>query len=109
MYPQVVIHPHKEKAIERKHPWIFSGAIQSTSRTIENGEIVSVVDVKKNVLAIGHFQNGSISVRVLSFEDVAIDQQFFNDRLQNAFELRKKLNLTNNDETNIYRLVHAEG
>ncbi len=109
MYPQVVINPHKEKAIERKHPWIFSGAIQSISRNIEDGEVVSVVNTKKDVLAVGHFQNGSISVRVLSFEDVAIDQQFFNNRLQNAFELRKKLNLTNNSETNIYRLVHAEG
>jgi len=109
MYPQVVLHPHKEKAIERQHPWIFSGAIKSTSRNIEDGEIVSVVNYKNEVLGVGHFQNGSISIRILSFSDVSIDQSFFNQRIKNAFELRQKLNLTHNTETNIYRLVHAEG
>jgi 23S rRNA (cytosine1962-C5)-methyltransferase len=108
-YPIITLLPHKERSIERMHPWIFSGAAKSMPENLIEGEVVSVVSSKGNPLATGHYQNGSIIVRVLSFDDAQIDQSFFNERLSNAFELRQKLNLTDNSETNIYRLVHAEG
>lgn len=108
-YPIITLLPHKERSIERMHPWIFSGAAKSMPENLIEGEIVSVVSSRGNPLATGHYQNGSIIVRVLSFDDAQIDQSFFNDKIKNAFELRKKLNLTDNSETNIYRLVHAEG
>lgn len=104
----IQIHKHKINSIERKHPWIFSGAIQSDVSEITDGEIVTVLDNKKNFLARGHFQHATISVRILSFEDTELDQAFFNEKIQNAIDLRKKLNLIRED-SNICRLVHGEG
>ena len=104
----IQIHKHKINSIERKHPWIFSGAIQSDVSEIIDGEIVTVLDNKKNFLARGHFQHATISVRILSFEDTELDQAFFNEKIQNASDLRKKLNLIRED-SNICRLVHGEG
>jgi 23S rRNA (cytosine1962-C5)-methyltransferase len=104
----IQIHKHKINSIERKHPWIFSGAIQSDVSEITDGEIVTVLDNKKNFLARGHFQHATISVRILSFEDTELDQAFFNEKIQNAINLRKKLNLIRAD-SNICRLIHGEG
>ena len=104
----IQIHKHKINSIERKHPWIFSGAIQSDVSEITDGEIVTVLDNKKNFLARGHFQHATISVRILSFEDTELDQAFFNEKIQNAIDLRKKLNLIRED-SNICRLIHGEG
>lgn len=104
----IQIHKHKINSIERKHPWIFSGAIQSDVSEITDGEIVTVLDNKKNFLARGHFQHATISVRILSFEDTELDQAFFNEKIQNAINLRKKLNLIRED-SNICRLIHGEG
>jgi 23S rRNA (cytosine1962-C5)-methyltransferase len=104
----IQIHKHKINSIERKHPWIFSGAIQSDVSEITDGEIVTVLDNKKNFLARGHFQHATISVRILSFDDTELDQAFFNEKIQNAINLRKKLNLIRED-SNICRLVHGEG
>jgi 23S rRNA (cytosine1962-C5)-methyltransferase len=104
----IQIHKHKVNSIERKHPWIFSGAIKSDVNEILDGDIVSVFDNKNNFLARGHFQHATISVRILTFEDVQLDQNFFNKKIANAIELRKKLNLIRED-SNICRLVHGEG
>lgn len=104
----IQIHKHKVNSIERKHPWIFSGAIKSDVTEILDGDIVSVFDNKNNFLARGHFQHATISVRILTFEDVQLDQNFFNKKIANAIELRKKLNLIRED-SNICRLVHGEG
>lgn len=111
--PTIVINKDKEKSIERKHPWIFSGAINriinEPPKIPENGELVRVVDSKNNFLALGHFSDGTIAVRVISFKDVDINQKFWNEKIKAAYQVRECLNLTNNESTNMYRLIHAEG
>ncbi len=104
----VQLLPHKISNIERRHPWIFSGALKQMPKDFEDGELVEVVDKHCEKLAIGHFNNGSIAVRILSFNHVEINQAFFNERIQNAVDLRKKLNLFRSDNS-ICRLVHGEG
>lgn len=95
-------------SISRKHPWIFSGALESDIQGLEDGELVEIVTKDKQVLAIGHFQHGTIAVRVLSFERNEIDVDFYAAKIRNAWDLRKKINLltTNNS---IFRLIHGEG
>ncbi len=108
MIPQVELLAQKIQTIERRHPWIFSGALKRMPEELEDGTVVQVVDKQKNVLAVGHFNHGSIAVRVLTFKEEEIDQDFFNDRIQKAVDLRMALNLLNEDN-NIFRLVHGEG
>jgi len=104
----VIIHPKKTGSIERQHPWIFSGAICSSIDGFNDGEIVSVRDVNNKFLAIGHFQNATIAVRILSFREEEIDQNYFNNAIANAVNLRKSLNLFRTDNS-ICRLIHGEG
>ena len=104
----VQIHKNKVNSIERKHPWVFSGAITSDTKDFKDGDVVTVCDHKNYFLARGHFQHATISVRILSFEDVELNQDFFNQRISNAVELRKNLNLISK-KSNICRLVHGEG
>lgn len=99
----------KEQSLQRFHPWIFSGAIQKMDGTPQEGDVVEVTDALGSFLAVGHYQIGTIAVRVLSFEPVTIDQAFYDMRISEAFELRKKLGLVGNDHTNAYRLIHGEG
>lgn len=99
---------HKTQSVERKHPWIFSGAISTNTEDIVNGEIVSVYSAKGQFLAKGHFQHATISVRVLTFEDEKIDQNFYNRKISNAFQLRKNINLLS-ENNNVFRLIHGEG
>lgn len=99
----------KEQSLQRFHPWIFSGAIQKMDGTPQEGDVVEVTDALGSFLAIGHYQIGTIAVRVLSFEPVAIDQAFYNQRISEAFEMRKKLGLIGNPQTNAFRLIHGEG
>ncbi len=111
--PTIVINRDREKSIERKHPWIFSGAINKIinepPEVPKNGELVRVVDSNNNFLALGHFCGGTIAVRVISFEDVLINQDFWDKKIKAAYQVRESLNLTNNTSTNMYRLVYAEG
>ncbi len=102
------IHKHKVDSILRRHPWIFSGAIQSNTDELKDGETVTVEDHKGNFLARGHFQHATIAVRVLSFEDTEIDESFFIKAIENAVQLRKNLNLLTETNT-VCRLVHGEG
>ncbi|MBI9035265.1 MAG: class I SAM-dependent rRNA methyltransferase [Bacteroidales bacterium] len=99
----------KTRSIERFHPWIFSGAVFNEDENIQNGDLVRVTNHKGKFLAIGHFQNATIKVRVLTFKDQEIDQQFWNDRISSAFAKRKASGLTDDQQTNAYRLVHGEG
>lgn len=107
----VVLKKGKDEAVKRFHPWIFSGAIQRVEPNImpEDGELVRVSDAKNGFLALGLWSIGSIAVRVISFEDRAIDAQFWYDKLKNAYNFRKTLGLIGNNKTNCFRLVHAEG
>jgi len=104
----IQLYPKKTQSIERRHPWIFSGAIDLASEGLEDGDLVTVQDKNGKFLAKGHFQNATIAVRVLSFEDIAIDEVFYTSKIESAFRVRVSLGLFS--ETNqIARLIHGEG
>jgi len=108
MYKQVILRKNKEESLLRKHPWVFSGAIDLIDEEILDGDIVTVFDSKQKFLGTGHFQNATIAVRILSFEETELDQDFFNHILSEAIELRKTLGLFSK-ENSICRIVHGEG
>ena len=107
-YKIIRLKKGKEESLLRLHPWVFSGAVASMPENIEEGETVKVVTSSGDFIGIGHFQIGSIVVRILSFDDIAIDEAFFADRLTAAYNLRRTLNLIREDN-NAMRLVHGEG
>lgn len=109
IYPEIILHSHKTKSIERLHPWIFSGAAKTIPNNLNEGDVVDVVTQNGKHLCVGHYQNGSIIMRALSFEKVIINQEFFTNKIKNAFESRDKIGLVSNSNNNIYRLIHAEG
>ncbi|MFC0263252.1 class I SAM-dependent rRNA methyltransferase [Fontibacter flavus] len=108
-YQKIKLLKGKEISIYRKHHWIFSGAIAQKDESLQNGELVQVFSQKDEFLGIGHFQHGSIMVRLISFKEVLIDDVFWNEKIQSAYQVRKSLGLIDNPETNVYRLVHGEG
>ncbi len=108
-YKKVYLKPGKEESLKRFHPWVFSGAIARIEGEPEEGEIVDVFTSKKEFIACGHYQVGSIAVRVLSFTQQEIDRDFWRQKLQVAKDLRVALGLIGNPENNTYRLVHGEG
>ena len=93
----------------RFHPWIFSGAIHSVSGRPQEGDLVRVVGYDGTFLAIGHYQIGSIMVRILSFTDRPIDRAFWQERIRSAYALRRAISLAGNSQTDAYRLIHGEG
>ena len=119
MYKTIILKKGKESSLLRFHPWIFSGAIQAIDDDVEEGDTVRVLSHDKQFLAVGHYQIGSIAVRVLSFEDITIDGDFWRERLQKAYEVRKAIGVIRRPsassvriDTNVnttYRLVHGEG
>ena len=108
-YKKVYLKPGKEESLKRFHPWVFSGAIAKVEGEPEEGEVVDVYTSKKEFIARGHFQIGSIAVRVLTFKQEEINRDFWKRRLAVALDLRRSLNLVNNPENNTCRLVHGEG
>lgn len=108
-YKKVFLKPGKEESLKRFHPWVFSGAIARVEGEPEEGEVVDVYTSKKEFIACGHFQIGSIAVRVLSFRQEPIDHDYWVRRLQVAKDLRCALGLMGNPRNNTYRLVHGEG
>lgn len=108
-YKKVYLKPGKEESLKRFHPWVFSGAIARVEGEPEEGEIVDVYTSKKEFIACGHFQIGSIAVRVLSFVQETIDHEFWVRKLAVAKDLRVALGLIGNPQNNTYRLVHGEG
>ena len=107
-YKTIVLKRGKAESLRRFHPWVFSGAIQTLPDDLREGEIVRVEDVSSQFLAVGHYQIGSIAIRILSFEDVVVDDAFWDERISEALMLRRALNLLRGDN-NIFRLVHGEG
>ena len=99
----------KEDSLLRFHPWVFSGAIQHVDEGIAEGEVVRVLKSDGGFIAIGHYQAGSIAVRVLSFRDVEIDSRFWHSRLSSALAMRQAIGIADNPQNNTYRLVHGEG
>lgn len=102
------LKPGKEESVIRRHPWIFSGAIASLPSGLQEGELVAVTDSNGTVLGTGHYQIGSIAVRMLEFDNDSLPDDFFQQRLQSAYDLRRTLGLIRPDN-DCYRLVHGEG
>ena len=111
MYRQIRLKRGKDESLKRFHPWIFSGAIQQIEEGVEEGDLVRVVNNNDDFIAIGHYQQGSIAVRVLTFSDVAIDDNYWRSRLQSALQMRQAIGLVSDSSeySDSYRLVHGEG
>jgi 23S rRNA (cytosine1962-C5)-methyltransferase len=107
--PRAIIHRKKVDAVQRFHPWIFSGAIAKMQGQVNDGDLVEAYSEDGKFLAIGLWGMGSIAIKVLSFQPVESMQSLLRDRLQQAFILRKQLGLIDNPETNCYRLINSEG
>lgn len=105
----IFLKPGKEKSVERFHPWIFSGALMKGQTDLENGDLVEVKNADGKFLCIGHYQDlGSIAVRILSFQNLEINQEFWNQKFVNALQTRKNLDLIH-AYNNVFRLIHGEG
>lgn len=105
----IQLKPKKEESLKRFHPWVFSGAIQRIEGNPLEGDLVEVLDSNRNFLAIGHYQIGSIAVRVVSFDDLEINDAFWSKKIQQAYAMRKSLGLVAPKHNNTYRLIHGEG
>lgn len=109
MYKIIYLKKGKEDSLLRFHPWIFSGAIDRCEGEIEDGEKVCVYTSAGKFIAMGHFQKGTIAVRVLSFDNVMAGEGFWHDKIRSAYEMRKAVGIADNPHNNTYRLVHGEG
>ena len=109
MYKNVYLKPGKEDSLKRFHPWVFSGAIHHMDDGIEEGQLVRVVDKNGQFIAVGHYQVGSIAVRVLSFKDIHITDEFWEKRISCALAVRQAIGIADNPENNTFRLIHGEG
>ena len=109
MIKTIQLRRGKAESLRRFHPWVFSGAIARTEGNIEEGEIVRIVDEHGDFIALGHYQIGSIAVRVLSFVEREIDADFWKERISQAFAVRRAIGLCDREDNNIFRLVHGEG
>lgn len=107
-YPELRLRRGKEASLERFHPWVFSGALTAMPTDVEEGQVVRVLAADGRVMGVGHFQIGSIAVRMLSFSDRVIDADFYYQALLQAWTMRQALRLRREDNT-AFRLVHGEG
>lgn len=113
---KVTLHNGKDHSLKRFHPWVFSGAIKKISLPadhaaddVNEGDVVEVYSAQNEFLGMGHYQIGSIAIRMFSYKPVNPDFLFWKNKLQQAYNLRSQLNLTNNSSTNCYRLFFGEG
>lgn len=106
---QIILKSGKDVALFRFHPWVFSGAIKKIKGEVSEGDIVEIVNNKFEFLAYGHYQVGSIAIRVFSFEKQEITSDFWKQKIQSAYTYRKSMNFIKKGETDIFRLLHAEG
>lgn len=109
MYKNIYLKHGKEESLKRFHPWIFSGAIHHMDDGIAEGDTVRVITADGDCIAVGHYQKGTITIRVLSFQDIVIDESFWRSRIQSALAMRECIGMANNPDNNTYRLVHGEG
>ena len=107
-YPILHIRKGKEQSLMRRHPWVFSGAIESSTESLKDGDVVCLMTRKDQFLGIGHFQHATISVRILSFEYEEIDQAFFDRKIKKAVDSRLNIGLLTK-QNNIFRVCHGEG
>ena len=108
VYKEIVLRPKKEESLKRFHPWVFSGAVAYKPALLEEGETVRVLASDGSFLGVGHYQIGSITIRILSFHDEPVDASFYAKNIAQAYRLRKALHLVRPDN-NTFRLVHGEG
>lgn len=108
MYSKIVLNKGKELSMLRLHPWIFSGAIKIKDAGLKDGDLVEVFSFENKYLCTGYYAGGSIAVRIISFKQVAIDDDFWFDKINKAYEYRMQLGFIN-DQTNVYRLFFGEG
>lgn len=109
MYKNIYLKRGKDESLKRFHPWIFSGAIHHTDDGIEEGDIVRVLAADGGFMAVGHWQKGTIAVRVLSFDDIVVDNDFWESRIASALNMRINIGMADNPGNDTYRLVHGEG
>lgn len=109
MYKDLYLKRGKEESLKRFHPWIFSGAIHHIDGEPEEGEVVRVLTETGQFMAVGHWQIGSIAVRILSFEDEEVDEAYWRKRMTVAYDLRCCMGVARNGRNDTYRLVHGEG
>lgn len=109
MYKNLYLKRGKEESLKRFHPWVFSGAVQTIEGEPQEGEVVRVLTAEGGFIAVGHWQIGSIAVRVLSFEDEVIDAAFWKKRIQVAYDLRLAMRVAGREDNDMFRLVHGEG
>lgn len=108
-YRLIRLKNHKQESLDRFHPWVFSGAVDTIDDGITEGEIVRVEAANGRFLAVGMYQIGSIAVRVLSFSDITIDSSYWHAQLESAYRVRQAIGLIDNPRTTMFRLVHGEG
>lgn len=106
---QAILLDGKEKSLSRRHPWLFSGALKSVEKGVQEGDVVRVLSNKGDFLCVGLWQSGSIAIKILSFEDVEINYGFMVERVRKAMELRRLCGLFDDGDTTIFRLVNGEG
>jgi 23S rRNA (cytosine1962-C5)-methyltransferase len=106
---KITLQKGKEQSLKRFHPWVFSGAIKKIHGNVEEGDLVRVHSLDDEFLGTGHYQVGSIAVRILTFADETIDTEFWERKIEQAWKVRQSLNLTHSTSTNVYRLTHGEG
>jgi 23S rRNA (cytosine1962-C5)-methyltransferase len=107
-YTKIILKEGKEENLKRFHSWIFSGAIKKITGKVKEGDIVEVLDSKMGFQGLGHYQIGSIAVRILSFSNIQIDNAFWVNKIEKAYQVRKDLGLIS-DFNDTFRLVHGEG
>jgi len=108
-HTRIILKSGKDQSLRRFHPWVFSGAIKKIEGPAREGDLVELYDNKGELLGLGHYQDGSIAVRMLSFEQVEVRDAFWEDRIANAWNLRESLGLVNSADTNVFRWINAEG
>jgi 23S rRNA (cytosine1962-C5)-methyltransferase len=108
VYSKIVLNKDKEQSLLRFHPWVFSGAIKGKEANLKDGHLVEVLSSSGKFLGIGYYANGSIAVRIISFEQVPIDEKFWINKIKKALDYRENLGIMN-ERTNVYRLFFGEG
>lgn len=108
-FAKVILKPKKEESLQRFHPWVFSGAIQKIAGSPKEGDIVDVYTCNGEYCATGHYQIGSIAVRIFTFEKTEPGKSFWTGKLRQAYEMRRAIGLAESGDTDAYRLIHGEG
>jgi 23S rRNA (cytosine1962-C5)-methyltransferase len=111
MKKKIILKRGRDESIKRFHPWIFSGAIKSMDSGVSEGDAVTVYSSEGEYLCTGHYERGSIAVRILTFIDEEIDGRFFARRIADAYRLREKhlFSRFSDNTCDVYRLIHGEG